>query len=150
MVYLGGKQKDTTASGSLLCSSCGEGWGIHNLIQIDGLVWLVGRLRQDSTQASGWRKINHEIMYADWSRHHYFAALFIVGCMHNILHFKTMPICIYSACNLCLLVSAHCKLMGVVFFVWFLGLFTFMCAMILSIKCDLQSLSRVNPNLYHS
>lgn len=70
--------------GSLLCSSCGEGWGIHNLIQIDGLVWLVGRLRQDSTQASGWRKINYEIMRADCSQGHYFAALFIVGFMHHI------------------------------------------------------------------
>lgn len=28
--------------------------GIHNLIQIEGLVWLAGRLRQDNKQASGW------------------------------------------------------------------------------------------------
>ena len=31
-----------------------------------------------------------------------------------------------------------------------LGLFTFMCAKILLMKCDLQAFSIVNPNIYHS
>lgn len=105
-------------AGSLLCSSCGEGWGIHNLIQIDGLVWLVGRLRQDSTQASGWREINYEIMCTQCSMDCYSTALFTIGYMHHTV-LRAITICIYSACNLRLIVSSHCKLVGVVFFVWF-------------------------------
>lgn len=40
-----------------------------------------------------------------------------------------MRICIYRACNLGLIVSSHCKLVGVVALCFVSGLFTFLCAM---------------------
>ena len=109
-------------SGSLLCSSCGEGWGIHNLIQIDGLVWLVGRLRQDSTQASWWTKINHEIMSADCSKDCYSAALFRIDFMHHRLYSK-------QEASVFLIIRSHCKLVGVVLLCVVSRLFTVMFVM---------------------
>lgn len=119
--------------------------GIHNLIQIDGLVWLPGDcVRIAHTQASGWRKIEHGIMYAGWSRDHYLLSL---HCLQHVLYLRTTPICIYSTC---LHVSSHCELVGVVFFVRVQDCLHSLEATIPPVRCDLQSFGRVHPNLYHS
>lgn len=66
--------------------------------------------------------------------------------MQHVLYLKTTPIYIYTKC---LHISSHCELVGVVFFVRVQDCLHSLEAVISPVQCDLQSLRRVGPNLYH-